>query len=153
FAVVAAPITALNFQEFASRRFGLVPRGDTARQWAIAGRFLTGLACAGLVVAAWPGWLLARPYDSRRWTVEQDPSLQRAAERIREWRQAGLRGPDEFGFAPLDAADHFAWLCPEEQGFVDHRLQAFPAEAVTEYLTVLRGLVAEAAPDGGAGLS
>jgi hypothetical protein len=144
FAIVAGPIAALNFSAFARRTFGPVPSGETARQWAIAGRFLTGLAGLALLLVAWPGWLQAQPYEAHHWTVDPDPSMLRAAEQLGAWREAGLLGKEDLGFnfSP-DAANYFAWVNPREQGFFDHRLQAFPPEAARDFLTVVSGLAAD----------
>ena len=112
FAVVAGPVMAFNFHEFAARHRA------PARAWAFGGRLLTVFITLGLVVAAWPGWLQAPPYEPRDWTVEVDPSLQQAAARINEWRRDGRLDPQALVFhSSLDAANYFAWACPEERGF------------------------------------
>ena len=64
FAVVAAPITALNFQDFAALNFGRLPRVDRSwKAWSLGGRIVSILAGAILIAAAWPGWLHGRPTD------------------------------------------------------------------------------------------
>src|SRR5262249_30912488 len=85
FSVVAGPITALNLQDFAARRFGVVPRTDRNwLAWSLGGRARTAAAVLLLLAAAWPGWLHARPNDSRQdrrvaWRVGIDPGLKAVA--------------------------------------------------------------------------
>jgi len=60
FAVVAAPITALNFQDFVSARFGTVPHLTRGWKWWSLGGRLATLALGVLLLAlVWPGWVLA----------------------------------------------------------------------------------------------
>jgi tetratricopeptide (TPR) repeat protein len=146
FAVVAGPITALNLQDFAVRRFGTVPR--TEDYWPLlllGGRVLTLVAGVVLLLAAWPGWLHAR-FDEPRslhrvaWTVEPNPSLKAAAMELHALREQGALGPDDrgFNFTP-DLAEYWAWYCPEEKGFFDHRFQLSPEMAQT-YVNVRHAL-------------
>jgi tetratricopeptide (TPR) repeat protein len=138
FAVVAAPIAALNFQDFAIKRFGPVPKveGDL-KSLSLGGRLATILAAVVLLVAAWPGWLLANADDARRtrrvtWAVDVDPSFRQACAKIAELRQQGVFGPEDRGFNWLpDFANYCAWFCPEEKGFFDYRFQIFPEAAAT----------------------
>ncbi len=148
FAVVAGPIMALNFQEFAGRYFGAAVQGQAPRsRWALWGRRGAVLAGLGLVVAAWPGWLQGRPYEHRGWTVGSDISLQQAAEQISRWRTEGKLGKEArgFNFSP-DSANYFAWACPVEKGFFDHRLELF-SQAAAEYTTIRQTLMAVAAEE------
>ncbi|HEY1859226.1 MAG TPA: hypothetical protein VGG61_02670, partial [Gemmataceae bacterium] len=99
FAVVAGPITALNFQEYLARLFGR----DSAREapawwWAVYGRLLTGVVLVLLLILAWPGWLQPQPHERRAWAVAPDPSLERAAAQIAAWRRDGKLGPEARGF-------------------------------------------------------
>jgi hypothetical protein len=146
FAVVAGPITALNLQDFAVRRFGTVPRTeDYWPLWLLGGRVLTLVVVLVLVLAAWPGWLHAR-FDEPRsphrvaWAVEPNPSLTAAAKELRQLRQEGQLGPDDrgFNFTP-DVAEYWAWFCPEEKGFFDRRFQLSPEMAQT-YVNVRHAL-------------
>jgi hypothetical protein len=62
--------------------------------------------------------------DTRRvgWGVQPDPSLQRAAETIRRWRQQGQLGGNDRGLVFQPAiADYCAWFCPEEKLVFDRR--------------------------------
>jgi tetratricopeptide (TPR) repeat protein len=131
FAVVAGPITALNFLDFTAARWGTAPRFEGGwRGWAVAGRAMSVLLGVLLLVAAWPGWPQAQPFRYRRvgWDVHVDPSLQQAALEIQKWREQGLVGPDDLLFhtAP-DVTYYLAWFCPGQRGFIDHRLPLFAA--------------------------
>jgi hypothetical protein len=147
FAVVAAPVAALNFQDYAARRFGVgLPEGEGWRRWAVMGRALTVLAGLALLAAAWPGWLHAyptNPYAARRvaWQVDVDPALERAARQLGDWRRQGRLPPGNgFNYSP-DAASYFAWFCPDEQSYFDYRFELHAGEAA-EYVRlreVLRG--------------
>src|SRR5262249_15718677 len=81
FAVVAAPITALNFHDFVALRVGRMPQVSRYwMAWSLGGRVASVLIGVALLVAAWPGWLHGQPGDTRRsfrvaWKVESDPAL------------------------------------------------------------------------------
>ncbi|HEV2947242.1 MAG TPA: hypothetical protein VGX70_07690 [Gemmataceae bacterium] len=132
FAVVAGPIAALNFQDFAARRYGVDFRVENPwKTISIAGRVVTLIAGILLVVAAWPGMLNASFEDPIRthhvsWQVEMNSSLQQAAAKMRQLRQAGVMGEGNgFNYVP-EVADYFAWFCPEEKSFFDRRYSLFP---------------------------
>jgi tetratricopeptide (TPR) repeat protein len=117
FAVVAAPITALNFGECVSP--AALPR--TGR----IGALLLGLV---LVALTWPGWLQGAYRRDRalRWEVVVDPSLHRAAETVRRWRRDGHLPAHVRTFAVHpDVAHYLAWFCPGEKTFFDSRWQLF----------------------------
>jgi hypothetical protein len=131
FAVVAGPVTALNLQDALAAR----SLAQGRRSWAL------GVAYAGLIAAllalvglAWEGSLQGWRLEPRQvaWAVQPEPSLQRVAQTLREWRQQGkLREEDRvFQFHP-DVVPYCAWFCwPEEvRGFFDHRLPLFPQAA------------------------
>jgi tetratricopeptide (TPR) repeat protein len=145
FAVVAAPLTAMNFQEANLRRFGTVPhlRGPT-RACSVAARLLTLVAALGLVVAAWPGWLQPVQFggnEPRRWEVSVDESLREAAEQLAAWRAEKLLPEDVHGFhTSLDLANYCAWFGPAETTFLNSSLHGGPS-VISDYLTVRRGLV------------
>lgn len=70
------------------------------------------------------GGLEGFPSDTRRvgWGVQPDPSLQRAAETIRRWRQQGQLAGNDRGLVFQPAiADYCAWFCPEEKFVFDPR--------------------------------
>ncbi|MFO0805937.1 MAG: hypothetical protein U0791_22765 [Gemmataceae bacterium] len=102
FAVVAGPMLAMNFAR-------LAPRSD---------RRIVSLAAGFLIVIAWPGWLQSWGARDRAlaWDVVPDPSMVRAAERIRELRLAGLRNSQP------DAAHYIAWFAPGTRTGPDSRL-------------------------------
>jgi tetratricopeptide (TPR) repeat protein len=140
FAIVGAPITALNFQDFVVKRFGAVPRVQgNLKNWSLGGRILTMLAGVVVLIAAWPGWLHAASEDAWRtrrvaWKIEPDPSLKQACERIAEFRKSGVipAGTQGWSFNP-DMTAYCAWFCPEEKGYFDLRLPLFGApESATE---------------------
>jgi hypothetical protein len=154
FAVVAAPITALNLQDWLSRR-SAVSRGTDRRPrgWSVLGRMGLLGGCLLLLLLAWPGWLQGFGNDARRvaWGVQPDPSLQRVAETIRRWRQEGRLGDADHAFAfHPDIAHYWAWFCPEEKGFFDARFPLFPRVA-REFEEVCRSLTAGVNPAAHAG--
>jgi hypothetical protein len=147
FVVVAGPVTALNLQDFAVRRFGAVPRTDASWPiWLLGGRVLTLLVGVFLLLLAWPGWLHSAPFVEARsgrrvaWAVHPDPSLKAAALKVRELRNLRELGPEDrgFNFTP-DLAGYWAWYCPEERGFFDYRFQLSPETART-YVEIRKAL-------------
>jgi tetratricopeptide (TPR) repeat protein len=113
FAVVAGPVLAWGLQAALARRFPALTReGEGGADLGYRLAVVLGVA---LLVAAWPGWLQAPPFEPRRWAVETSPSLQRAAEQARRWHEEGRLAADDRGLhlAPETAAA-FAWFCPEE---------------------------------------
>jgi hypothetical protein len=142
FAVVAAPITALNAQDIlAARRAAAsgVRRGTLAP---LAGRLLLVMGLLALIALAWPGWLAGYGREDRRvaWGVQADPSLQRAAETLHDWRRRGLLRDQEqvFALSP-EVAQYGAWFAPGERYFFDHRYPLFGTVA-RDYETVCRAL-------------
>jgi tetratricopeptide (TPR) repeat protein len=132
FAVVAAPITALNFQG------ALAGRPAPAGPRRVGGRL--GLVGAGLLLlfAAWTGWAEGRRVG---WGVQPDPSLQRVAETLADWRARGVFRDGECGFAFHPAvADCCAFFAPGEKGFLDHRFALFSPAVLREYEEVCRAL-------------
>jgi hypothetical protein len=148
FAVVAGPITALNFQDFAAQRFGVALRLENPwKNWSLAGRFLTLIAGVALVLLAWPGMLSSDYDDPTRhvaWRIEVDPSLRQATAKLAELRQeSALEGGNGFNFSSSPAseiANYYAWFCPQEKGFLDQRFDLFP-NVVGTYLKLRQDLV------------
>jgi tetratricopeptide (TPR) repeat protein len=139
FAVVAAPVLALNFQEAAARARRAGP--GRADSWAVAGPVLTLLSVVTLTVAAWPGWLQPGPYEPRRWAVEPDPSLPRLADHLRRLRREGRLQPGDLCLNSSPAlADQLAWFCPEAKGFLDGRLNV-PVEVAEDYVALVHALL------------
>ncbi|HZY89264.1 MAG TPA: hypothetical protein VFE78_30860, partial [Gemmataceae bacterium] len=138
FAVVAGPITALNYQDVLARR--PTPAG---RRGAVVGRLALVAAGLGLLFVAWTGWPQTSAGEGRRvgWAVQPDPSLQRVAETLADWRARGMFPHDGLGFAFHPAvADYCAWFAPTEKGFLDHRFTLFSPAVLREYEEVCRGL-------------
>jgi hypothetical protein len=139
FAVVAAPVMALNFQEAARRA---AARHVTGWEATPALKGLTLVVGAVVVVAAWPGWLQAPPHQRRSWGLNPEPSLARAADQVARWRDDGRLGPESrgFNFSP-DSAAYFAWACPQEKGFLDARLPLFGRQTADDYQAVREALL------------
>jgi hypothetical protein len=157
FAVVAAPITALNFQGFVAERSGQSARANTAwRIWSLSGRLATLLLAVAAAALAWPGWLHGLPLEGRigssrqyraHWAVEADPSLSSAASQLAAWHSQGLIKSEEpaergFNYSP-EIMNYSAWFCadadglPLEKGYYDFRFTLFP-ESVAERYVELR---------------
>lgn len=160
FAVVAAPITALNWQDIIASRFGTVPRVDRLwKAWSLAGRLLTLLVGVALLAAAWSGglflsWVNGFPTSlpaGRRvaWAVDVEPSLRKAALQLCAWREQGLLRPEDHGFnySP-DVANYCAWYCPEEKGFLDYRFDLVSRELGKAFVDVRQALRRDPLPVG-----
>jgi hypothetical protein len=142
FAVVAGPITALNLQDAAavlSRDAVLRPRWRQLIRWGHGLLLVLGVA---LSILAWPGWLAAVPHEHHRvaWKVQADPSLQRIAETLHDWRQKGLLANEERVF-PLhpEVANYCAWFARGEKGFLDLHSPGF-SRLVLQYEAVCRAI-------------
>ncbi len=142
FAIVAGPIMALNWLDYAAGRFGSTPALTKGwRYWSLGGRVLTVWAALALLIATVPGWLQAQPREYRRlgWHVHVDPSLQTMAQTIHEWRQAGRLDEPHWFNMQHEVANYLAWFAPGERAFLDHSLQHF-RKAAEDYLTIRQGL-------------
>jgi hypothetical protein len=139
FAIVAGPITALNWLDYAAYRLGPAPRLTRSwRWWSLGGRALTIVVALVLVAATVPGWLQARPHETHRvgWRVEVDPSLEQAARQIKSWRDAGQLPAEARWFnLRMEVANYLAWFAPGERAFLDQRVTQFPKMA-EDYLDV-----------------
>jgi hypothetical protein len=150
FAVVAGPVSALNFLDFAARQFGTDPWLEGPRRtWALGGRALTLAAAVLLAVCSWPGWLQPTPHEARRvgWDFQFDPDLEQAAREVARWRQEGrlADGPGWFNTTPETVVDYLAWYAPGERVFADLRLPLYDAAVAEEYASARRDLVASGA--------
>jgi hypothetical protein len=138
FAIVAGPITALNFLDFTAARFGGEVEPDRVRHYWVIGRTVALIAAVTLVVCSIPGWTQAQPYGSRHlgWSIVPDESLVRTCTKMGEWRRDGLIKADAhwFNISP-DVVHYMAWYCPGERGFLDLRLGLYDATAA-DYVDV-----------------
>jgi tetratricopeptide (TPR) repeat protein len=156
FAVVAGPITALNFQDLARSWSGTLGRtGSLGKLWSLGGRITTLVLGLVALLAAWPGWLHGRPDDwdlgaNHRvaWHVDVAPGLRDAAVQLKAWHTAGLLSADRpgFNYGP-DILNYCAWFCaddqtflPLERGFCDYRIEAFPEAVIKEYIQARQAL-------------
>ncbi len=117
FAVVAGPITALNFRDVVAR---------TA--FARLGRASVLFAGVALGVLAWFG--LANGFHNRdrgvAWAIHTDPTLEHTAVAITEWRKQNRVPATARVFTPHpDVAHYLAWFAPGERCFLDSRLKLF----------------------------
>jgi hypothetical protein len=157
FAIVAAPITALNGQDYLARRLERqsAAKRRTAPLLSFFGTpsFLLLPSLVGLIFLTWYGWLAGFGREERRvaWGIQAEPSLQRATETLHEWRRRGLLGDGEriLALSP-EVAEYGAWFCPGEKHFLDHRNQLFSGVA-REYEQVRHALLSgKAVEPGGA---
>ncbi len=147
FAVVAGPAIALNFGEVLARRRPAVDFSAPAT-WRLRLAWASLLLLLLLAVAgAWTGWLVGGPFEPRRWSIEADPSLVKAADAFARWHEAGRIDPKARGFnLSPDVAHYLAWFCPREKSFADTRAHLFPANVVADFLALRRQLAGSAAP-------
>jgi len=124
FAIVAGPITALNFQDFLRRRR---PPADTVTKaefnLAFGSRCVALVACVALLACAWPGWLHGNPGDWKwtrhvAWDVAEDPGILDAAKVIHEVnRQTGLC---KLGFSyTTEGGNLLSWPARHSEAKVD----------------------------------
>jgi tetratricopeptide (TPR) repeat protein len=122
FAIVAGPSLACNLQELGAdlRKKSGASEADAAP---VSFGFL--LAALGLLIAAWPGWLQAPPFEPRRWGIDLPPSLERGAVAAGQWHEAGRRQPHRRGLHLSAPSLHtFAWFCPQDHGLLDEALSS-----------------------------
>ena len=140
FAVVAGPVTALNLGE-------LVPRSAYRR----SGRALLLLTSVALIGLAWLGWTMGFRNRDRGagWAIHTDPTLERAAIGLAEFRELQHLSVDEHVFIPsADLGHYVAWFAPGEKATIDSRLQLFTAmKGNHDALSRAVGLLPEAGPD------
>lgn len=140
FAVVAAPLTSLNWQD-GLRRIGKTTQRTKRTQeslfplvssWPFGSFINRWVLLAGslvLIFLAVVGGLHGMPRAETvpGWGVEADPSSRQFVETIHRWRQqAWLRPNDRLLVLPCDLAAYFCWFAPEEQ-LGEEQPHEFPA--------------------------
>jgi hypothetical protein len=147
FAVVAAPITALNGQDIINAKYASISTRSRFVLGMCSLTLLLALPC--LIAFTWTGWLAGYDREERHvaWGVQEDPSLRQAAETLDQWRRQGLLpdGEHVLALAP-EVAQYCAFFCRGEKQFLDHRYPLFP-HAAREYETVRRALLSSAGHD------
>ncbi len=150
FAVVAGPITALNFLDFVRWKQGADAFLDPGvRRWAISGRLFTIVLIVFVTAVSLPGWLQSQPFYTRHigWGVDVDQGLESAARQVAQWRTEGRITGDEHWFnTSPDVVNYFAWFCADEKthlpithGFFDQRLHLF-GKAAEDFWTARQAL-------------
>ncbi len=137
FAVVAAPITALNLQD------ALAGRTRQARYLALAGRLSLILALLAAIGWTGLGWQIGAGKETGpiAWGIRADPSLQHLAESMNDWRGRGLLREGERVFAVAPEVAHYgAWFSAGERHFFDHRFDLFRGTA-RDYEKVCQALL------------
>lgn len=143
FAVVAAPIIALNFQEAVARRRELKPlkRRDPLVS---LGRFLGFLMLVVLLAAGYVGWLLPAPFERNRVSLSEDidPALKTTALYLGRLQDEGKLPPNARGFHfSYELGNALAWFAPQVKSSIDNRYAVF-AQFAQPYVEVRRGLQA-----------
>jgi hypothetical protein len=146
FAVVAGPITALNFADVLAAR--PAPRNMTQLEFALRRglllRFAAVLGLLALTIIAWPGWLQATPHDQRRcdWAVRPDPTLSETATLLADLYREGEIPPDTRLFVNHpEVGPYLAWYCPQAKTTIDSRLALFAdSKSAIEFVAICRAL-------------
>jgi hypothetical protein len=138
FAVVAAPIAALNLQDFMAARAEAEAKLQTAKRTKQQLRFaelflalsslLLAVGLPALAALAWLGALSGYAREERHaaWNVQPDPSLEQTAEVLRMWRSEGLLKDGERVFASApEMGPYAAWFDRGERQFLDQRYSLF----------------------------
>jgi hypothetical protein len=138
FAVVAGPITALNFLDYiALSPANAVIEDPERRRRLLTVRVLTFLLAFAAFTAGSAGWLHTPLWgpdisaDSRRpgWWSEFDNTQVAAAKQIAAWREQKLIPDNARFFNPsLDAANYLAWYAPGARVFIDNRFSLYSEE-------------------------
>jgi tetratricopeptide (TPR) repeat protein len=151
FAVVAGPIAALSFQEFAARRWGTTPVAvGWLKQWSLIGRGLSVLVVFLLALLAWPGWLFALPWEGRSEVAEArrvglaafpPAGPVRLASQLDEWQRDGTLTDNDRGLnLEPDVNAALTWLCKDyrPKSFFDDRFENYTPEVAAEYVELRR---------------
>ncbi len=163
FAIIAAPITALNLLELLPNwKSPLAYEKTGERRWAVQGRVFSMLIGVLLLALTIPGWTQAMPHYRRQvgWGIEIDPSLRDACLTIKSWQESENWWIDQNGEklgrtwynTSPDAAYYMAWFCPGEQTYIDSRLSLFQSVA-EEAESVRKSITGEDALTSGSNLT
>lgn len=128
FAVVAAPITAMNLA-------GFVSTPSIAR----AGRVLVLAAAVVMITATslgWPHGLVNRD-RSLAWDLHIDQGLKHAAKSLKTWRASNSLSDTSIFVTHPDLAHYLAWYSPGERYFLDSRLHLF-THVAHDYAAITR---------------
>jgi tetratricopeptide (TPR) repeat protein len=143
FVLVAAPITALNWQDvFQVRSQKSEVRMKDRPLLHSVFCILTSAFLLALLFLTWMGWLAGYDREERYigWGIEAEPSLRRVTETLDYLRRKDLLLPGERVFAiHPEVAQYGAWFCSKEQHFFDHRYPLYP-EAARDFESACRGL-------------
>jgi hypothetical protein len=151
FAVVAGPLSALNFGDLLTWYGRPREAGALAAPWSAPvrlARLLSVPLLVALLLFAWPGWLNGPvgEWSSRRhvaWEVPPDESSKLAAERLAELRKDG-REIRVFNTG-LDFPHYCAWFAPGVKCFFDARYNLFSG-AARDYVTAKQALFDKSKP-------
>jgi tetratricopeptide (TPR) repeat protein len=140
FAIVAAPVLARTIERYASRSAARSTPGGLR-----LARSLSFLGLLLLTVAAWPGWLQLGSPGPREWRVQMDAGIEQVAAQMAEAQARGtsFAGGRGLFFSP-ETANCFAWLVPQEKGFVNSHFHLTP-RAAADFLIVREGLTGQKA--------
>lgn len=156
FAIVAGPITALNFGELLAWYAKPSAAGQPPTPWVAPARLIRLLGVPLMValgLLSWPGWLNG-PFDLDsprhvRWDIPVDTSLRSAAERLAELSaQAGHHEPGSAArvfSTGMEMNAYCAWFAPGVKGFLDPRYNLFP-DVVKEYFQAQAALADRSRP-------
>ncbi len=161
FAIVAAPLTAMNLGDLVAWYVRPGEAGTAPTPWIAPvrmARLLGAPLLVALLLLAWPGWLNG-PFDlnSRRhvaWDVPADPSLRLAAEQLvaLHQQQRGREQPLHVLNTGIDFTNYSAWFGhaggsyrPVVKGFFDGRFSLYAAVG-RDYATAKQALMDKSRP-------
>jgi hypothetical protein len=137
FAIIAGPILAIHWQEWAERYWGRGFANDVVLRASFSFRAMTLLIFLCLPVVAWAGWLQPKPYEPRGWAIEVDRSLQEASTQWHSWRETGrIPASERCWNSSVDVAHYLAWFGQGEQSFLDSRYSLFDDNTKADYLAL-----------------
>lgn len=140
FAIIAGPVMALNFQDFAVQWAVRGPAKVGRFPKPLVGRLGTVLALGILIALAWPGLLHPRADDARytrrvTWGITTNESFRHLGATLADLRSKGVLRPESraFNLNP-EAANYCAWYCPEEKCYFDLRMSPYSDKVIGDYV-------------------